>query len=106
MEHIVTLNDEINFSPNTETEEILQNVRTILKTRVGTVPLDRDFGISWDYIDQPTPVARALFQEAVIDAILEYEPRASVVSVNLDDNPSLAIDGVLKPTVIINIGED
>jgi phage baseplate assembly protein W len=106
MEYIVTMDDAVNFAPGTETEEILQNVRTILKTRIGMVPLDRDLGVSWDFIDQPIPVAKALYQEAVIDAILAYEPRASIVSVKFDEDTEVAMDGVLKPTVIVNIGED
>lgn len=103
MAHVVTLDGDVDFAPQSEVEEIIQNVRTILKTHIGTVPLDRDFGISWAYVDQPIPVARALVQEAVIDAITEFEPRADVVSVTFNENLEDTIDGVLKPIVTISI---
>lgn len=35
----------VDFAPATETEEILQNLRTILVTAMGSVPLDRAFGV-------------------------------------------------------------
>ena len=35
----------IAFAPRTPMEEIMQNVRTILTTRRGSIPLDRDFGM-------------------------------------------------------------
>lgn len=35
----------IDFAPESETEEILQNLRTILATAMGSVPLDRAFGV-------------------------------------------------------------
>ena len=37
----------------TGTKAILQNFNTLLKTRVGEVFLDRDFGIDWAFIDMP-----------------------------------------------------
>ena len=53
MKYKVTLDEKINFAPDSEVEEILQNIRTILSTRIGTVPLDRDFGTTWEHIDKP-----------------------------------------------------
>lgn len=106
MQYTVTLDDSVNFAPGTEVEEILQNVRTILNTRKGTVPLDRDFGVSWEYIDQPIPVAKALLQSSVIDAIEQYEPRAYVEAVEFKDDNEDAMEGILKPIVTISIGEE
>lgn len=106
MKYQVSLNDEINFAPGSETEEILQNVRTILTTGVGTVPLDRDFGTSREYVDKPLPVARSLMQAAVIDAITEFEPRATVESVTFDDSTTDAMDGITRPRVIVSIGSE
>lgn len=54
MNFVVSLDSDVNFAPETEVVEILQNVRTILATRKGSVPLDRDFGLSWQYLDAPT----------------------------------------------------
>lgn len=102
MEYRVTLNNIVDFAPESITAEVLQNVRTILNTRVGTVPLARDFGISWEHVDMPMPVARSVMQGAVIDAIEEFEPRARVENVTFDGDGA---DGILRPTVIVSIRE-
>ena len=102
MEYKVTLDNSIDFAPKSTAAEVLQNVRTILNTRLGTVPLARDFGISWEHVDKPIPVARSIMQGVVIDAIEEFEPRARVESVKFDGDGA---DGILRPTVIISIKE-
>ena len=102
MEYKVTVNNAVDFAPHTTTAEILQNVRTILNTRIGTVPLAREFGISWEHVDMPLPVAKSIMQGAVIDAIEEFEPRARVENVSFDGDGE---NGILRPTVIISIKE-
>ena len=106
MKYTVTLNGVVDFAPANETAEILQNVRTILITLVGSVPMSRIFGIDWESIDSPYPVARALMQSAVIEAIESYEPRARVESVTFDESVTDSMDGILSPRVLISIGED
>lgn len=105
MSYIVNLSKAIDFAPETVVEEVLQNVRTILSTVIGSVPLHRDFGVSWEHIDKPLPVARTLMQAAIIDAIDEFEPRAKVVSVTFDMTEDDAMEGILRPTVKIEIEE-
>ncbi|MFR8581099.1 hypothetical protein [Bilophila wadsworthia] len=39
---------------------LAQEIRTALATRKGSVPLDRDFGLSWELIDLPLPESRPL----------------------------------------------
>ena len=41
----------VKIIPESEIEEILQNIKTILSTYKGTVPLMRDFGIDPNLID-------------------------------------------------------
>lgn len=106
MRYEVTLLKEIDFSPASEVAEILQNVRTILSTMIGSVPLHRDFGFTWNHIDKPLPVSKVLHQAAIIEAIQEFEPRARVEKVTFDDNEIDAMEGKLSPRVIVSIGED
>lgn len=106
MNYVVSLSNAVNFAPQNEVEEILQNVRTILTTRLGSVPLHRDFGTSWEHIDKPITVAQMLIQAEIIDAIEEFEPRAKVVSVEFENDTADFMEGILKPRVIISIGED
>jgi len=102
----VTALSEVNFAPASEAEEVVQNVRTILATRVGSVPLDRDFGVSWEHLDKPLSVARSLMQAEVIEAIERYEPRANIEAVEFEESESDAMEGISRPRVILNLGED
>lgn len=106
MNYTVTLGGEIDFAPANETIEILQNVRTILSTRVGTVPLDRLFGLSWEHIDKPYLVAKSLVTVEIFDAIQKYEPRAKVQSVEFEASEQNPMEGLLRPKVIVSIGEE
>jgi phage baseplate assembly protein W len=56
--------------------EVMQNVRTILTTRRGTVPLDRNFGISFDFLDSPINLTRAKAEQEIFLQLKKYEPRA------------------------------
>lgn len=103
--HLVNMSTAVNFAPETEAEEILQNVRTILSTPIGTVPLYREFGISWEHVDKPYSVAKQLMMVEIIEAIEKFEPRAKVESVEFDETIESAMEGLLKPRVIVMIGE-
>lgn len=105
-DYLVQLDNEVDFAPASETIEIIQNVRTILATRIGTVPLHRELGTSWEHLDKPLQVSKMLLKVAVIDAITEFEPRAEVKSVDFDITETDALEGVLKPRVVITIPEN
>lgn len=92
----------INFMPATATEEVLQNVKTILTTRKGTVPFDRNFGLDWRFVDQPMAVAQAMLSGDVIQQIGKYEPRAFVIRVGFSSAANSA-DGQLKPVVVVGV---
>lgn len=89
----------ISFSPSSEEEEILQNVRTILATVKGSIPLDRDFGIDASYLDEPIPVAKAKLASEIVTALKKYEPRVKVTSISFTGTE----DGILKPKVQVRI---
>lgn len=103
MNFVVNLDNDVDFKPVSVEAEILQNVRTILSTRKGSVPLDRDFGISWEYLDRPIDVAQMLMRSEIIDAVSKYEPRAKVESVEFEASTEDVMDGILRPTVTISI---
>lgn len=93
----------INFAP-TPAEEIVQNVRTILTTLKGTVPLNRGFGIDPNLIDEPTAIAKARLTSAVIEAVKRSEPRVKVSAVSYLDELQ---EGRLVPIVHIDLaGEE
>lgn len=90
---------EINLQPQNVVEEVLQNIAMILTTPKYSVPLARDLGLSSQHIDMPMPAAQALIISEIIDAIEEYEPRATVEEVRFRQSR----EAVLIPVVEVNI---
>jgi phage baseplate assembly protein W len=72
----------INWAP-TAGEEVAQNVRQLVKTAPGTVPLSRAMGTPQDALDTPISAAGARLQADVIRAVRTYEPRVRVQRVRL-----------------------
>lgn len=89
----------IDIAPKNDVNEILQNVRTILATTKGTIPLDREFGIDGSVIDMPTMQAQAYLTNEIFQAIRKYEPRVSIDNITFDGE----ITGKLIPKVVITI---
>ncbi|MBR0035331.1 MAG: hypothetical protein IJP54_06615 [Synergistaceae bacterium] len=69
---------KIDFAPQSELTEILQNVLTICTTMKYSVPLDRLLGIEGKFLDEPISKLRAEFQREIVQAVKKYEPRARV----------------------------
>lgn len=62
--------------------DIEQCIRIISATRIGSVPLRRDFGSDiWKFLDKPFAVAQAGIPLALIEA-MRWEPRVEVLRVN------------------------
>lgn len=87
-----------------ETAAILQNIRVLLATKQGSVPLYRQFGLLQQFLDKPLAVAKPLLYLEVKEAIEEWEPRAEVVDVDLvmdEERP-----GRLLPVVEVRIKDE
>lgn len=93
----------VNFAPQSLQIEVVQNVRTLLATRAGSVPMDRDFGLSWATLDGPVNMVRARINAEVVRKIQRYEPRARVISVTYEGSEAMA--GVVRPKVYIEVIE-
>lgn len=92
---------KINFHPATQAEEIAQNVKCIIDTVVGTVPLDRAFGLDTPR-DVPVPFLESQLAIRVTEAIQEYETRVEVTKVIVEPGE----DGKAYPRVEYNIVEE
>lgn len=86
--------------PETEFEEIAQNVRVIMSTLKGTVPMDRGFGVDASIIDLPMSAARARITAEIAEAVAEAEPRAKVKRVDFTN----ASDGEMSYAVVFEVG--
>jgi len=71
------------INPKSEVEEIIQNVKTILSTPKGSVPLMRDFGVSLNLIDTLTPELEMKLKEEIFTQIERWEKRAKVKKVSV-----------------------
>lgn len=106
IELIVSLNlnfDEVNLTPKTEIEEIIQNVQTILSTVKGEVPLDRSFGISPEGLDLPIAAAQTKITASAVEAVNKFEPRAKVKELIFSGEET---NGVLNALAVIEIDEE
>lgn len=103
MSYLLTANQKpaIDFAPKTTTEEVLQNVRTIISTIKYEIPLDRGFGIDGDVIDMPMQQARAKLTQEIFRAVRQYEPRAIIEFISFSGNES----GRLTPKLEVSIRE-
>lgn len=93
---------DINLAPETEREDILQNVAMILSTPKYTVPMDREFGLSRGATDRPMPVARSILVGELHEQIEKYEPRAKIESITFKEDHK---QGKLYPKVEVSINE-
>lgn len=99
---ITAQNTGVNFSPGSTMEEIAQNVRMIITTLKGSVPLDREFGINASALDKPIVVAQATLSSEIMEAVSKYEPRARVTKIVYQGKEQ---EGLLEPTVRIEVVE-
>ena len=92
----------IDFMPG-HIAEVLQNVRMILTTPVGTVPLRRTWFMDYSLLDLPIPLARAQLRANIFEAIKRFEPRATVLEINFVENEQDLLEGRMIPSVLIEI---
>lgn len=85
--------------PTSTLEEIVQNVQMILATIKGTVPLDRDFGVSSKVLDMPINAAQAKISAEIVTAINKFEPRVKVKKCIFGND----LDGLSDVTVRIEV---
>jgi phage baseplate assembly protein W len=85
---------------------LAQEIRTVLATRKGSVPLDRDFGLSWDVVDMPMPEALPYLVAEIGRALERHVPRVRVRDIGFAKSAADTGDGVLRPVVTVEIREE
>lgn len=81
-----------------------QEIRMVLATRKGSVPLDRDFGIVWDFVDLPMAEAMQGMIAEIGQQLEKYVPRIRVMDIAFSsDDP---VEGLLSPKVTVEIREE
>lgn len=75
---------DIDFSPQTLSQEVAQNIRSIISTPKESVPMFREFGLSENIIDSPVNEACAKIKSEIIMAVRKYEPRAKIKTISFE----------------------
>jgi len=81
--------------------EVLQNVRVIINTRIGTVMLDRRFGLDFTFLDAPMNRAQLMIVQQLCMGLTQFEPR--VTFKNIKFSPSLASPGRMDVLLSVSI---
>lgn len=84
--------------------QLEQEIRTVLATRKGSVPLDRDFGIACDYVDLPLAEAMTYMVAEIGQQLEKYVPRIRVRDIAFSSSDP--VDGLLQPCVTVEIREE
>lgn len=88
MRYTIRSDEKASFSlcENDPVKSVLQNIRLIVATKKGTVPMYRDFGTEQAYLDKPPAVAETLAAADIREAIKTHEPRATLVDLRMECN--------------------
>lgn len=84
----VSAGAELKIMPQSELEEVAQNVQMIISTYKSTVPLDREFGTKTAMLDKPIAASQAKMAAEIVKAVHKFEPRAVVTEVNFSASGS------------------
>ena len=62
---------------------VLQNIALLVATKQGTVPGYREFGLPMRFIGMPERIASTVAAQEVVDAVEQFEPRATLNEVQV-----------------------
>lgn len=96
LNNIVIESDE-----NTETiSEIIEGINFLCSTPTGKFPMNRDFGIDQDLLDEPVTSVRSLLAIEYKEKIERYEPRVEVMDVYFEFDEET---GALTPHIELDL---
>ncbi|MDE7247863.1 MAG: lysozyme [Lachnospiraceae bacterium] len=90
----------INEIEESEAEDIRKCLTTLYSVREGEQPLDREFGLKQDFLDQPVPIAKNMLALEVIEKTQRYEKRVRVEKVEYGTSE----EGQLVPIIYLKKG--
>lgn len=89
------------FNQQDSLESITQCINVICTTPMGSVTLDRNFGIDLSVLDLPIESCMAMLRVNIMEAIEAYEPRAEVTSISFEETKpdEIAYFGRIIPVI-------
>ena len=93
---------EISFLNESEQKaDILRCLNVLYSTPLGTVALDREFGLDWSVLDLPLEMAKGRLTIEIIEKTRKYEPRVEVVKFCFDTQLVEGLNGKLAGKVVL-----
>ena len=88
MQYTIRSDEKTSFSlcETDPVRSVLQNIRLLVETRKGTIPMYREFGTEQAFVDKPPAVAETLAAADIREAIRTFEPRATLRDIRFDYN--------------------
>lgn len=77
--------------------DIINSLNMLITTPMGTVALDRDYGIDTSFLDMPINLAKQMFCAEIITKSRKYEPRITIKKIEFEQNQ----DGAITPKLLI-----
>lgn len=74
----------VDFAPGDLLSEVSQNIRSIITTPKGSVPIFREFGLDENIVDMPVNSSLAKIRSEIILAVKKFEPRAKISRINFE----------------------
>jgi gene 25-like lysozyme len=76
-------------------ESIIRQLSTLYKTRRGSIPMHRDFGLLWDILAESTPIFQNKFTVEVVTQTEKYVPEVTVDYIEYVDHEGEGIQAIV-----------
>lgn len=76
-------------------ESIIRQLSTLYKTRRGSIPMHRDFGLLWDILAESTPIFQNRFTVEVVTQTEKYVPEVTVDYIEYIDHEGEGIQAIV-----------
>lgn len=87
---------------NEDLADIIEGISFLMSTYTGKYPMNRDFGIDQDLLDEPLTTIRTLLSIEIKEKIERYDSRVEVTDINFDYNSDT---GALTPIITLALVE-
>lgn len=85
-----------------EARDIKRCLTTLYSIREGEQPLDREFGLNHEFIDQPVPIAKNMLALEIIEKTQKYERRVIVERVDYETSK----EGQIIPMIYLKRSDE
>ena len=105
MNYKIRANEKVSYSlcERDTVKSVLQNCHLFLSTRIGTIPMYREYGLDMDFVDRPANVVQSMMIPKVREGLAVFEPRA--IFVNLTFEQDVNVPGRIIPILEVEINE-